>query len=580
LGDDKVASANHRKRVYIHVRTGQVDDAKRIVATHYKDCELTILSHRELREAGWKGQIRALRNLRGEAIVFYCQSVEEIYQPQLLVWTGSVHRCRDTVFADANGHFRVCTRVDWIRLFPKTFLSVLSDAFVLLSSWILLQFLRHSVNPYPAASTESAPDLDVCYLYPYPLDRSAIGGALSHIRGFLGGLAKESVRCEIYSGRELASVPFHVSVIQAQWTHFLLWEPLTLLYNLSFVFRVRKLLGGRRVRMIYQRHGRFVVAGALLSRWLRAPLVLEYNGSEDWTAKFWDPSRFRTWLRLCEEVSLSGASLIVVVSEPLRQDLLRLGIPNERVLLNPNAVNPEIFRPGCGGGALRERLGFSTSDVVVCFIGTFSYWHGIPVLREAIQMLLRKQSGIITTTRLRFLLIGDGPLHTELRADLCTFEGAGDVIFAGAVPHDKVPAYLDASDILVSPHLPMPDGKPFFGSPTKLFEYMAMSKAIIASNLDQLALVLKHEETALLVPPGDSRELEGAIVRLAGNPEMRTSLGRRAREAAVAEHTWQQNACRVLQTLAPRKSTANGSISVAESSISAVLVTANKPADD
>jgi glycosyltransferase involved in cell wall biosynthesis len=575
-----VTSANHRERVYIHVRTGQVDDAKRIVAEHYKDCELTVLSHRELREAGWKGQIRALSELNGEAIVFYCQSVEEIYQPQLLVWTGLVHRCRDTAFADASGYFRVYRRTDWIRLFPKTFLSALSDVFVLLSSWILLQLLRHLVKPYSAAVDAYDKDLDVCYLYPYPMDRSMIGGALSHVRGFLGGLAKENVRCEIYSGRELPSVPFQVRVIPAPWTHFLLWEPLIILYNLTFVFRVRKSLGGRRVRMIYQRHGRFVFVGALLSRWLGAPLVLEYNGSEEWTAKFWDPSRFRTWLRLCEEVSLSSASLVVVVSEPLRNDLLSLGIPGERILVNPNAVDPETFQPECGGVELRERLGFSEADIVVCFIGSFSYWHGIPVLQEAIQNLLGQRSAGAETGRLRFLLIGDGPLHAALRAALSALEETSDVIFTGAVAHDRVPAYLDASDILVSPHLPAPDGKPFFGSPTKLFEYMAMSKAIIASNQDQLALVLKHEETALLITPGESRELAEAIARLAGNAELRSRLGRRAREAAVAHHTWQQNACRVLQTPAPLKSAANRSVSVAASSTSAVFMAAHKPADD
>jgi glycosyltransferase involved in cell wall biosynthesis len=574
-----VASAKH-KRVYVHVRTGQIEDAKRIVATRYPERELTVLSHRDLREAGWKGQIRALSKLKGEAIVFYCQSVEQVYQPQLLVWTGLVHRCRDTVFADASGHFRVYRRMDWIRLFPKTFLSALSDVFALFSSWILLQVLKHSKRPLPAAARGSDQDLDVCYLYPYPLDHSTTGGALSHVRGFLGGLAKENIRCEIYSGRDLASVPFQVRVIPARWTYFLLWEPLVILYNLSFVFRVRKSLGGRRVGMIYQRHGRFVFAGALLSRWLQAPLLLEYNGSEDWTAKFWDPSRFRAWLRLCEEVSLSSAALVVVVSEPLRDDLLRSDIPDGRILVNPNAVDPETFRPKCGGVELRERLGFSEADIVVCFIGSFSYWHGIPVLQEAIQNLLGQRSAGAETGRLRFLLIGYGPLHAELRAALSAHEETSDVIFTGAVAHDRVPAYLDASDILVSPHLPAPDGKPFFGSPTKLFEYMAMSKAIIASNQDQLALVLKHEETALLVTPGESRELAEAIVRLAGNPELRSRLGRRAREAAVAHHTWQQNACRVLQTLALLKSAANRGVSVAASSTSAVLMAAHKPADD
>ena len=69
----------------------------------------------------------------------------------------------------------------------------------------------------------------------------------------------------------------------------------------------------------------------------------------------------------------------------------------------------------------------------------------------------------------------------------------------------------DACDILLSPHVPMSDGSEFFGSPTKLFEYMAMGKAIVASRLGQIADVLDDEETALLIEPGDARKLAEAM---------------------------------------------------------------------
>ena len=119
----------------------------------------------------------------------------------------------------------------------------------------------------------------------------------------------------------------------------------------------------------------------------------------------------------------------------------------------------------------------------------------------------------------------------------------------GSFPMNRVPAYLDAADVLVSPHVPMPDGQSFFGSPTKLFEYMAMGKAIIASRLDQIAEVLTHNETALLVTPGDKDELATAIALAAANPGLRARLGRSVREAAIARHTWKQNAANVLATL-------------------------------
>jgi glycosyltransferase involved in cell wall biosynthesis len=92
----------------------------------------------------------------------------------------------------------------------------------------------------------------------------------------------------------------------------------------------------------------------------------------------------------------------------------------------------------------------------------------------------------------------------------------------------------------------MPDGRPFFGSPTKLFEYMAMSKAIVASNLDQLSRVLSHGCNACLVEPANASELASAVVQLAAHPEMRRQLGQNARAAVLGQHTWKHNAERLL----------------------------------
>jgi glycosyltransferase involved in cell wall biosynthesis len=244
---------------------------------------------------------------------------------------------------------------------------------------------------------------------------------------------------------------------------------------------------------------------------------------------------------------------------------MEVGVPEERILINPNAVDPEIFHPGCGGEELRNELGLHPQDIVVCFVGTFSYWHGVEVLERAIRMLLQGlestgEAGPLEPSplvagppapplgSLKFLLVGDGLLAAQLRGSLEPYARQGSVIFTGAVPHRSVRAYLDAADILVSPHVPNPSGDRFFGSPTKLFEYMAMGKAIAASALDQIAEVLEDGKTALLVCPGDAVELAAAIQRLAADAQLRAELGHNARASAMARHTWRQNARRVLES--------------------------------
>ena len=534
---------NQKSKVYVLVLSGIQHDAVAFARRRYPTCELVILSKSELRECGWKNKLRILRHLKGEALLIFVDSLESLQEATLLKWTVLVHRCRETVFADSSGSFEVVSKFDFLSLLPRTLFAALADAIVLTCAWIGMQlfllWLKLGSEPSPRPGS-----LDIAFLDLSTGSVDAPGGARTHITGFLSGVVQEGARAEVLSSRPLQTVcPVHQ--VSRYSRSYLFREAAALSLNLQFTAAARKLLAQKRPRLLYQRHGRFVFAGAVLSRLMRVPLVLEYNASEDWMAKYWDPARFAPWLKLCEKVSIKAASLIAVVSNPLKKQLMEVGVPPERILVNPNAVDPARFHPECGGAKLRQELGFQPPDTVICFVGTFSYWHGVAVLEQAIQALLNKpQRG---KRSMKFLLVGDGPLTPRLREALEPYTRNGSVVFTGAIPHDSVRAHLDAADILVSPHIPMPDGSPFFGSPTKLFEYMAMGKAIVASALDQIAEVLEHERTALLVKPGDPHDLTAAIQRLAADPQLRIELGRNSREAVLSRHTWRQNARRVLE---------------------------------
>ncbi|HWE85523.1 MAG TPA: glycosyltransferase family 4 protein [Terracidiphilus sp.] len=543
--------AQERSEVFVHAWTGNAVKGIRFAELRYPGAQISALSHRELRESGWKGQISAFARLRGRAIVFYFKSLADVREPELLIWIHLLHRCRETVLADEAGNVTVITLRDCARHLPKLIVAITADLAVFSTTWFRFKMLRKAVTSTLSPSTaQGSPD--IAYIYPYPLNREFSGGATTHFRGFLDGVAENGGTCRILSGCELPfALPFPVVQIPPPKKLFVFSESFTLSYNWHFASYAAKLLSGTKPKVIYQRHGRFVVAGVLLARALGVPFVLEYNGSEVWIANHWDPVRFAPWLRMAEEIALWGASSIVVVSEVLKTELIARGLPAERILVNPNGVDPSKFRPHCGDrDKLRRDFGFEPSHVVVAFVGTFSYWHGIPVLQGAIEKLLgesaSRRHSEAAADNLRFLLIGAGPLQAEFRSALLEYEKQRRAVFAGTVAHDEVPAYLDAADILVSPHVPMPDGKPFIGSPTKLFEYMAMGKAIVASRLDQLEMVLTHNETALLVQPGNVKELADAIVAAAANCELRDRLGSNARAAAMANHTWKRNAANTL----------------------------------
>jgi glycosyltransferase involved in cell wall biosynthesis len=533
------------KPIYLLVLSGKSDDAHKFVTDHYPGQPITVLSKRQLREGDWRTQIRQLRAMRGEALVIFSSSLSDLREPLLFLCSGFVHRCRETVLADAKGRSRVCPRWRLGILVPAVFLGALLDILVLASAWMCAHTLLHRLRKQEKFRPRVDGELDIALLDP-SFEPATAGGAMSYLDGTLSGLANEPVSCEIFSGRQFSFDYYPVHVVPSRRRLFLFRECQSLSYNLRFALSVWKKLRRRVPRLLYQRHGRFVFVGALLSWLTRTPLVLEYQGSEVWLAKNWDPARFRPWLALCERVSIAASSHIVVLSEASRDELLACGYPPQRIILNPAAVDPERFHPACGGQEVRRQLGVAPHHTLVSFAGSFSYYHGIPVLARAITTLLKRRSEGSVLENLRFMLIGDGLLRAETEGGLSEVEGSEAVIFTGLVPHKNVPAYLDASDILVSPQIPNADGTPFFGSPTKLFEYMAMEKAIVASDLDQLSRVLCHGSTAWIVTPGSDAELAKAIEYLAGRPELCSLLGRNARAAALQRHTWRQNAIRLL----------------------------------
>jgi glycosyltransferase involved in cell wall biosynthesis len=107
-----------------------------------------------------------------------------------------------------------------------------------------------------------------------------------------------------------------------------------------------------------------------------------------------------------------------------------------------------------------------------------------------------------------------------------------------------------AFDLALAPHVPNADGSPFFGSPTKLFEYLAAGKPVVASRLGQIAEVIEHGVNGWLVPPGDAEALAAAVTALAGDPALRERLGRAARAGAAARHGWDAHVRRILDALA------------------------------
>lgn len=381
----------------------------------------------------------------------------------------------------------------------------------------------------------------IAYLRATPGAGTQVGGASSHINGFINAALEKGARLYLVSNDRIAGlneerVPLKIVEPEPVGSMRAAFD----LYNdLLFTRGALREIERSPPSFIYQRYSRFTSAGVEACLRTGRPLFLEYNGSEVWVGRYWDRVGMLGLLARFERLNLSAAARIFVVSEVERRNLLRAGVDDAKIIVNPNGVDVEKFRPGVGGAQERQRLGVEPDETLVGFVGTFGPWHGVLALARAIAL-------VPAQARIRFLLVGAGSLRDEAERIIREAGASRRVIFTGVVEHGRVPGLLDGCDILVSPHVPLEDGSEFFGSPTKLFEYMAMGKAIVASRLGQIGDVLRSEETALLTEPGDERALCESILRLSNSPELRRRLGEAARRACVTKHTWAHNAARVL----------------------------------
>ncbi|MDI1264405.1 MAG: glycosyltransferase [bacterium] len=392
---------------------------------------------------------------------------------------------------------------------------------------------------------------------------SVVGGSVGHTRGVVDGLIGNGFCVDYASSKTIPT-----DLAGARWFRIADIELLALppelnCYRFNEVFdpSVARYASENEYAFIYQRMSVHNFTGAMLRRRSGLPLVLEYNGSEAWAAANWQRKLRRHDMAVsAERASLSNADLVVTVSDALAEEVAAAGVSRDRIVVYPNCIDPQIFCPERFSSEqtsqLRTSLGIPGGARVAAFIGTFGTWHGVDFLARAIRHLIETDLAWVVEQKLHFLLIGDGLKMAEVQALLGEMPFSQFVTLTGAVPQTAAPAYLAASDIFLCPHVPNADGSTFFGSPTKLFEYMAMERPIIASDLAQIGKVLRGQyfgeadgataPLAALFTPGNQDEFLAVLHEVVQHPETASVMAAEARAAVLNSFTWQHHVRAIL----------------------------------
>ncbi len=237
-----------------------------------------------------------------------------------------------------------------------------------------------------------------------------------------------------------------------------------------------------------------------LARLRGTPVIVNYRGGEalDYFRRSF--SRVRP--------SLRKAAAIVVPSGYLEAVFQRFG---ERARVIPNIVDREVFSPAPKTDRAEEPAEEEGSDFTLVITRNLEPIYGIDTAIRALALVARRDANV------RLRIAGSGPQAESLRALARELGIADAVSFEGRLDRPEIAALYAGADAMINPST-------VDNMPNSVIEALACGVPVVSTEVGGVPFIVSHEESALLVPPGDERALADAILRLKGAPDLRETL--------------------------------------------------------
>ena len=214
----------------------------------------------------------------------------------------------------------------------------------------------------------------------------------------------------------------------------------------------------------------------------------------------------------------SQQELVYVNSEDYRRSWISRGIPEERLRILPRGLDTRLFTPEKRREGFWRERGAQEGETLVLFVGRVSKEKNIDMLVSASRELERRRMPV------RFLFVGDGPYAREMKRLLPT------AIFTGYLDGEELAAAYASADLFA-----FPSTTDTFGN--VILEAQACGLPCIVSDLGGPRDLVAPGVDGIITHALDVGELTDAIVKLAGDPELRRSYGEAARRK-VESRDW------------------------------------------
>lgn len=219
-------------------------------------------------------------------------------------------------------------------------------------------------------------------------------------------------------------------------------------------------------------------------------------------------------LRVMEKIELflyRRANGIVALTQAFKEDMIRRGIPSQKIVIIINGVDLTQFIPQPKDAALAAKWGLK-DRFVVGYIGTQGSAHGLGNVLEVASLTKYDQE-------INFLFVGTGAEHDKL-VSMAVQMQLDNAIFIPPQPRDRMPAFWSLCNVALV-HL---RNNPVFATviPSKMFEAMAMGlPLLLVAPKGEASRIVVQEGVGLWVPAGDPAALKNAVMHLKKNGQLR-----------------------------------------------------------
>ena len=273
-------------------------------------------------------------------------------------------------------------------------------------------------------------------------------------------------------------------------------------------------------------HEEGAAIGVILAAALRIPHLYDMHSSLPQQLENFAFSRstlLRWVFQRLERVAIARSRVTIVICPHLEETAKKV-VPGAHTVLIENA-------PGSGdqpvvgsGDAVRASLQLDANTPMVLYTGTFEPYQGLDLLFASAALVQRTRRDV------RFVLAGGKPDQIAKAKAQAAASGAEGVIFAGELPADAIPAYLDAADVLVSPR------SSGTNTPLKIYQYLRSGRVIVATRLLTHTQVLS-DEVAILTAPSAEAFARGILTAI-DDPLSARRLGDAAKHLADTRYTY------------------------------------------